>query len=166
MPGLPLSDLERCRHCGVLPVLIKGVTGTVYANGRRCLNVTAEKFPGFPTSCLSRPPLRLFLMSFSATSAASSAMINLQSKEASISHGKFWLILLRTVYQYRQWSWPTSQSKIHTDTHVHCICKAAKRTLMGKRNIHTSFSWWLPPKKPKKFSLHILLNIIKTADYY
>lgn len=28
MSGLPLSDLERRTHCGIFPVLIKGVTGT------------------------------------------------------------------------------------------------------------------------------------------
>lgn len=51
-------------------------------------------------------------------------------EETSIFCGKFWLIVLRTFYQYRQRSWPTSQSKIHKYRHAHmrCVCKTAKST--------------------------------------
>lgn len=42
-------------------------------------------------------------------------------EEAGISCGKLWLILLCTFYQYRQWSWPISQSKIHIYRHTRAL---------------------------------------------
>lgn len=138
MPGLPLSDLERCTHCGIFPVLVKGATGTVYAKGKRCLNVIAKKFSESPTSCLSRPPLRLSLISFSATSAASSAMISWKKPAVFVGNSSsFFCALSSSIDSGR--GQQVSQKSIHTDTHVHCTCKTAKRTLRGKNNMHTSF---------------------------
>lgn len=126
-PTWPASaSLERCTHCGTFPVLIKCVTGTVYAKEKWRLNALAKKSSELATSCLSRRPLRLSSMSL--TSAASSAMGSVQLREAGTLHGKFWLIPLCTFSQCRE---PTSESETHKRT--------CRRTLMGKSNVHTAF---------------------------